>query len=333
MINPWILFLLLSGVIVFSGTQLSKYGDILAEKSGLGRTWIGLILMASVTSLPELITGLSSVAVFHVPDIAVGGIIGSCVFNLFILALVDALSGQKPASSQVHQGHLLAASFGIVLIGIACFSIFLGNKNISFGWIGIDSIIILIVYFLAMKSIFSYEKKRMTEVAHEMAEELQYQKFSTKKTIALYIFHSLMIIGAALYLPKVGDQLAASTGLGQSFIGNMLIAFTTSLPEVVVSIAAVKIGALDMAFGNLFGSNLFNIAILAIDDLFYTKGPILVDAASNHIIPGLSAILMSAVAIIALTYRSSKKTLFLGWDAWVIGLVYIVSTYFLYIFR
>lgn len=71
----------------FAGVRLSYYGDIIAEKSGLSRGWVGLILLATATSQPELVTGLFSVTVARVPDIAVGDIMGSCVFNLLLLAV------------------------------------------------------------------------------------------------------------------------------------------------------------------------------------------------------------------------------------------------------
>src|SRR5512145_3225201 len=93
-------FLICSGVIVVCGVNLSRYGDVIAEKTGLGRAWIGLILMASVTSLPELVTGLSSVTVAGVPDIAVGDVMGSCVFNLSIIALLDIIHGPLPIFSK-----------------------------------------------------------------------------------------------------------------------------------------------------------------------------------------------------------------------------------------
>ena len=92
----WLLFVACTGAIVYSGTKLAKYGDIIAEKTGLGRTWIGVVLMASVTSLPELATGISSVTYAGVPDIAGGDIVGSCVFNMLILACLDVLCRPVP---------------------------------------------------------------------------------------------------------------------------------------------------------------------------------------------------------------------------------------------
>src|SRR3970040_2840657 len=95
----WLGFIACTSVIVYSGTRLSKYGDIIAEKTGLGRTWIGVVLMASVTSLPELVTGISSVTFADVPDIAVGDVLGSCVFNMFILAFLYAFYKPIPISA------------------------------------------------------------------------------------------------------------------------------------------------------------------------------------------------------------------------------------------
>src|SRR5688572_20413124 len=113
----WLAFGACAAVILFAGVKLSYYGDVIAEKSGLGRTWVGVALLASVTSLPELITGISSVAVVGVPDIAVGDVLGSCMFNVLIIALLDLAGGPAPVSARAHQGHVLTAGMGIFLLG------------------------------------------------------------------------------------------------------------------------------------------------------------------------------------------------------------------------
>ena len=95
----WLGFIVCTTAIVYAGTRLAKYGDIIAEKTGLGRAWIGLVLMASVTSLPELVTGISSVTYADVPDIAVGDVLGSCVFNMLILAILDTMYRPAPIST------------------------------------------------------------------------------------------------------------------------------------------------------------------------------------------------------------------------------------------
>lgn len=328
----WLLYLFCGGIILFSGAKLSKYGDIIAEKTGMGGTWIGVILMASVTSLPKLVTGISSVAVFNVPDIAAGAVLGSCLFNVFILSLLD-IGRPLPISARAHQGHILSAGFTILLLGLVIFSILVGPNLPALGWIGPYSVVFLIIYFLSMRVIFSYEKKRVSEFIEELSEGEQYEHISKERAITMYIINALMVVASAIYLPHLGERIAEITNLGQTFVGNIFIAFSTSLPELVVTVAALRIGAVDMAVGNLFGSNLFNIGILAIDDIFYLQGPILSAITRTHLLSAISAITMTAIAIVGLTYRTTKKSLILAWDSFGIVLIYIMTILALYLSR
>ncbi|MDD2319343.1 MAG: hypothetical protein PHO83_04750 [Geobacteraceae bacterium] len=329
----WIEFIVCAGLIFYSGTKLAKYGDILAEKSGLGRTWVGIVILASVTSLPELATGLSSVTFADAPDIAVGDALGSCVFNLLILALLDIVHREGSIKSKAHHGHMLAAGFSILLLAMVATWISAEKPLLTFGWVGVYSLLFIIIYCVAMKTVYSYEKRELAKFFDGIALELKYETVSTKDAIIFYSLNAAVVIAAAVSLPKVGTGLAISTGLGQTFIGNIFIAVSTSLPEVVVSIAALKIGAVDLAIGNLLGSNLFNIFILAIDDFFFVKGPILYNVNTHHAISALTAIAMTGLVCIGITYRSEKKSLLLPWDSIGIILLSISNLMLLYVFR
>lgn len=329
----YLAFIVCTSVIVYSGTRLSKYGDVIAKKTGLGRTWIGVVLMASVTSLPELVTGISSVTYAGVPDIAVGDVLGSCVFNMLILAFLDVIHRPIPISAKAHHGHVLSAILGVLLLGIVAISLFLGNKVFPFGWIGLYSLVFILIYSVGIRLIYSYEKRQISVFMKEVAVELRYEGILLKTAVFNYSINAFFVIVAAILLPEIGEGIAETTGLGQTFVGNIFIALSTSLPEVVVSISAVKIGAIDLAVGNLFGSNIFNIFILAIDDIFFIKGPLLSFANPNHIISALSAIIMTAIAIIGLTYRAESKKLFLAWNSIGISVVYAVNLMLLYMLR
>ena len=334
MLVTWLEFALCSAVIVFCGANLSRYGDVLAEKTGLGRAWVGLVLMASVTSLPELITGISSVALAHAPDIALGDVMGSCVFNLAIIALMDMLHGPQPIFSKADHGHILSAGFGVVLIGIASVSILANNLIPSIGWVGLYTPAIIVIYVVGIRSVFLFEKKKIAKFVDEMAEAVHYKDVTTKEAVIKYSVNALVIIGAATWLPFIGDRLATATGLGQTFFGSVFVAMTTSLPELVVSIAALRIGAADMAIANLFGSNMFNILILALDDLFYAKGPLLSHVSQSHPLTGFIAVIMTGIAMVSLTYRLEKKAfLRIGWDALALLLAYGANIYLLYRLR
>jgi cation:H+ antiporter len=329
----WLGFIVCTAAIVYSGIRLSRYGDVIAEKTGLGRTWIGVVLMASATSLPELITGMSSVTYADAPDIAAGDVLGSCVFNMLILAMLDAVYRPMPISAKAHHGNILSAGFGILLLSIVAISLFVGNRIFSLGWVGAYSPAFISIYFVAMRLIYFYEKKQIAEFVKEMAIELRYREIRTKTAVLNFTINAVIVAVAAIFLPKIGVGIAEATGLGQTFVGNVFIAISTSLPEVVVSIAAVRIDAIDLAIGNLFGSNIFNIFILALDDIFFIKGPILSHANPNNIISALSAIAMATIAVIGLTYRAERKKLFLAWDSIGILLVYVINLMLLYMLR
>jgi cation:H+ antiporter len=317
-------FLVVSGLILWAGVRLSRYGDMIAEKTGLGGTFVGLLLMAAVTSLPELVTGTSAIVIYQARDIAAGDAIGSCMFNLVILAALD-IHQELPLSTRVHQGHTLTAAFGIAQLGLAALAIVAGTRAPAIGWIGVHSLLFIALYVLAMRTIYSFERSRLSAVSREVAAQESYADVSVRKAVLLYLGTAAVLVAAAVYLPGLGERLAARTGLGSSFVGSLFIAASTSLPEIVVSVAAARIGAVDMAAANLFGSNLFNMAILGLDDLVDIREPLLTAVAPVHLVSLIAAIMMTAVAIIGLTYRASRKRFRLSWDTIAILAIYVVA--------
>ncbi|MGE4112523.1 MAG: sodium:calcium antiporter, partial [Burkholderiales bacterium] len=103
---PWIKFATCMALIGMAGVRLSRYGDIIAEKSGLGAGVVGLLLLATVTSLPELVTGIGAVALADVPDIALGNIFGACVMNLAMIVVLDLLYREQSIYTKAGQGHI-----------------------------------------------------------------------------------------------------------------------------------------------------------------------------------------------------------------------------------
>jgi cation:H+ antiporter len=319
-LGVWIQYLACAAAILVAGTYLSKYGDAVADMTGLGRTWIGVILMASVTSLPELITGVSSVTVFDVPDIAVGDILGACMINLVLIAVVDALCRNRPATSLAAPGHVLSAAFGGLLLGVIALSILADPYLPAIGWIGVTSLLVIALYVLAMRLIFRYERQHGVQGITSDENELGTPR-DTRKVYLWFTLNALAIVAVAAYLPYVGTQLATVTGLDTTFVGNLFIALSTSLPEVVVSVAAVRIGAIDLAFGNLLGSNMINVAFLGVDDVFFRAGVLLVDITRIQLLIAVAVMTMCTIVAIGLTYRAEKKRWLLSWDA--IGLVVV----------
>ena len=329
MLISFLEFFACAAVIFYCGTLLSRYGDVIAEKTGLGRAWIGLVLMAAITSLPELINGISSVAIANVPDIALGDIMGSLIFNILIIALMDLFYRKNhPIFSLTGGGHVISASYGIALIGIASGSILVGKFLPSFGGMGLYTPLIILIYLIGIRSVYYYEKK------NSVAAPERYPGITLKQAILKFSFNAAVIVVAATLLPFIADKLAVETGLGKSFVGTFFVGLATSLPEIAASVGALRLGAIDMLVGNIFGSNMFDILIIAVGDIFYTKGPLLNDVSINHAITGFAAIIMTAVSIAAIACGTKRRTfLRLGWDAMALFAIYAASVALLYSLR
>lgn len=324
-------FLACTAVIVFSGIKLAKYGDAIAELTGWGKAWVGLILMASVTSLPELMTGISSVAVIKAPDLAAGDVFGSCVFNLLILSFADTRI-KKPLTSLVKQGHLFAGLLGIILISLCGFAILTSATIPGLFWISPFTILLIVVYFAAVWGIYQYE--RSTGHYNESDKtEAGNRKAELKKVITAYILNAGLVVGAAFFLPYFGERIAAASGLGNTFFGTLFLAASTSLPELVVSFAAIRMGTFDLLVGNLLGSNIFNIFILALDDIFYVQGPLFANITPYHVVTVMVVIIMTAVVGLGIMSKSTKKFLVWSFDTLIILLLYAGLMGLLYVKR
>jgi len=232
----------------------------------------------------------------------------------------------------VHHSHVISAGFGIVLLACVCIAKIYGSGHqFLIGWFNVFSLGYLLIYAMSMRTIFQFESRRVLQAAGGEAGESAKKKEPLTKSVLLFSLFSAMIVAAALYLPDVADRIGKITGMSQTFIGSSLVAITTSLPEVVVSLSAARMGAFDMAVGNVLGSNLFNVAILGIEDICYTKGSLLTDASSQHIMSALVAIMTTGIAVIGVTFRAEKKLLAMTWDSFAILGCYLATSYWLFV--
>ncbi len=321
-------FILCAAIIFFAGKRLTYYGDLLSELTGMGKAWIGLVLMSAVTSLPELMVGISSSAIVQSADLATGDILGSCAFNLGILSLMDLFTPKnRPLFRSVSQSHILAAAFGAMLVALAGLGLYLDVDMVVTPYIGITSISFATVYLIAIKSIYKFQKSfpQVTSEARVRPNNLR-----LGQVVFRYALFALLIIATALPLPYFAEQIALQAGLGKSFVGTLFLAMSTSLPEIAVSLVAVRMGSVDMAVGNLLGSNIFNIFILFIDDLAYTQGHILKDASDANLVSVFMVILMAGTAIVGLIFPSKTKKILMAADTLVIFLLFIVNLILLY---
>lgn len=318
----WLQFALCVAVIGVAGVRLSRYGDAIAALTGLSRNWVGLILLATVTSLPELVTGLSAVTVAAAPDIAVGDVLGSCVFNLAILAMIDVSYRQGAIYALAGKGHIVSAGFGVMLLSGVGLAVLLTAQGMmpAIGHVSLASVLIFVMYLVAMRALYLTEQRNASPIAVGRTD------MTLKAALMGYGVASAAIVGAGIWLPIIGVALARLMGWSNSFVGTLFVAFATSVPELATTWGAIRIGAIDMAFGNLLGSNLFDVLILAIDDFAYLPGAIYAHVSPVHAVSAITACLMSGIVIVALAYRPvSRVWRIASWASLALLVLYLLN--------
>jgi cation:H+ antiporter len=327
----WFKFAICLAVILFAGTKLARYGDIIAEKTGLGRIWIGVVLIAFVTTIPELVTSVSSVALVHSPDLALGTLLGSCCFNLSIVALLDILHSHTPVLSLASPRHIIAGGWGALLIAVAAGGILAGHRLpfLTLGWVGVPSIVILILYLMGMWWILRRERGQRLDAAPTTSN--QYDELTTRTVGFRFALAAVAVIAAGIWLSFIGDEIGRTTGWGSTFVGSMFLAICTSAPELVVAITALRIGAVDLAVADILGANMLDIAMIVPVDLAQGQGFVLSSVSSDQLIVASVAVAMTLLAIAGLRFRRSRKLFRVAsWYTPLLIALYVLGSYALF---
>jgi cation:H+ antiporter len=313
----WVQFLISAILIVAAGTKLTRSADTIAEHTGLGALWAGVFLLPLATSLPELVTSWRS-AVILAPDLAVGNVFGSNMFNIAIIALIDLSQGKGPILTRVSQRHVFTAAMGIIL---TCYIalIMIVPIPVRVGWVGLEVMVIPAFYIFGNWLLTRFERRHAVEAA---TIDLAARGRSLGGALFWFVAAAAVIVVAGINLADAGEAIARETGLGQTLVGSFFIAITTSLPEVVTTVTAARLGILDMAIGNIFGANLFNLLIIFFADLFFTGGPLMQVVDPSHLVTALMSVILTSIAVAGMIYRSQRSYVHLGVDS-----IFIVGGY------
>jgi len=322
----WAAFLLSAALIVLAATQLAKYGDIIAVRTRLGGMFIGVLLLAGATSLPEVLTTVSSLSQ-GVPNLAAGNLLGSNLFNMFVLALLDMLYRKQRILRKAALKHALTGSLTVFLIGLVVFFV-LADIKIQIGWVGLDSILVLLAYIFAVRLIQTNQAQGVSLPAGSM--EIPAGTPSLLRGLTGFGLAALALVIVTPWMVRSSAEIAEITGLGTTFVGTTLVAIVTSLPELVTTITAIKIGADDMAIGNLFGSNLFNMFALGLTDVFYLPGRFLGIIDPAFLLVGMLGLLMTGLGLIGNLARLERRVLFIEVDALALMTMYFAGLWLLY---
>lgn len=321
----WVRFALSALAVVAGGIAVAQFGDVIALRTGLGRFLFGTILLAAGTSLPDLFAALGAVNL-GVPDLAAGDLFGGCLTNMLFLALLDLISRQRVLLHLVAIAHSLTAALAILLLAVATFFI-LVPLGLRIGSVDLEGILLLALFVGGVRLIQA-QARRLQAAAP--AVEPATPRLPLWKGIVGFAVGTLVLLIATPVLVAAVEEIALITGVGAGFAGVALLPLVTTAPELVSSITAVRLGAFDLAVGNLLGSCVINMAILGLVSLFFGEGPIFAAVSPGFGAVGLLGLILISTALLGTLARPEPTVLRVEWDALLIVAVYLAGLYLLY---
>lgn len=299
--GPWISLgaLLATGALVFwVASRLARDADTIAEETRLGGLWIGSLLLAAATSLPELFTEINA-ALLRVPDIGAGDLLGSSMANMAILAIANLVFLKKRVFHNADPRHALVGFLGLVLLSLA--GVGIAARGLPLGPIGLDSLLIVVVYLGGM-----WLLRGIVQVVEHGGEARPMRTRRLWQAYVGFAAAAALLVVLAPALVVTAEAFAHESGLTAGFVGTLLVGAMTSFPEVSATLAAVRMGSHDLAVGGILGSNAFNMTYFFAMDLFYAGGPVTRDISLEHLPTVFFASILTALAGIAVLYRNHR---------------------------
>lgn len=310
-------FVVAAGAVWFAGTRLAHYADAIAEATGMGRAFLGMLMLGSITSLPEIAVAATA-TLQGTPLLSVSDVLGSAAINVVILAIADACFGRAALTSvQGSPAVILQGVLSIVLFAIILGSGIAGNPLV-FG-MGAWSWLMLLAYLGALWLVAHSNAAKAWTATRRAPTDRREDSHDEQKALRTTVWKSIgaasVILVAGFALARCGDALAEQTGLGTGFFGMVFLGFATSLPEVITVIAAVRLGRYDMAIGEIFGTNLFNVTIIVLVDALYRGEPILNEAGAFASFGAFLGLMLTAFFMVGLLERRDRTFLRMGLDS------------------
>jgi cation:H+ antiporter len=322
----WLVFLVTAAVIVLAGAGLALCADVLAERTGLGALWFGAVVVALITSLPELVTDVSAVR-RGAPDLALGDLFGSSMANMAILAGVTLVFPARRILQRAALEHVLTAALAIAVTTLAL--VFMNSQTpLKTGGLAAGPFVIAAVYIAGT---YIIRERQAAIGAGERA--VVPVRLSFPVAAVGFVLLGVAIFAAGPFLAASADHLADQTGLGETFFGSFALALVTSLPEMSVSITAIRIGAFNLAVANLVGSNATNMALLLPLEVAYRPHAVLSAGGADVQTAAAMAIFLMAIGTSAIVLKAERGRLPLDLAAAVMFASYLLGLWAIYDLR
>ena len=321
----WFPYVISLALVVYVSNKLGEYVDAMDKKTKLSGAFLGGVLLAAVTSLPELVTSITA-AIMGEPEMTLGNILGSNVFDIAIIGFLMILFCKRVSSKTISRGNVviciatLVVSVLILLCTIFGWQIVIPGINVN-----ILTPIILVLYFVAL--LFTREKssdaaqiegaEQVTEQGKKDAASSEQaaaaESVSTNKAMALplksivlrFVLLAVVLVGVSIAMTFMVDIIAEMYGLQRGLAGALFLGIATSLPEIVSTFSLVRLGNFDAGYGNIVGSCLFNFGVIAIADICYFAGTVFLTDLSSLILA--ACLTASAVFLLVFAFIRNSK--------------------------
>ena len=294
----WVgIYAALAVCVVFLSIKLANYVDLIDKKTDLSGAFIGGVILAAVTSLPELFTSISAVLFVKQPDLVMGNILGSNLFNMCIFGGAALIAAKSLCKSTIGNSHLKTTVITFVMFAIMLLPVVF-KKDYTVVGISVYSIILLVLYACSIK----FMAGDSAETEGEDTSDL-----TLKQIIIRFIIMAVLLVTASIFITVAADHLSEEFNLGKTVGGALFLGVATSLPELTSSIALIRKGNFNACAGNVMGSGVFNFCIISVADILYRGGSVYIsnDKSSSYL--NIFGLVATAVVGIILIMKQRKK--------------------------
>jgi cation:H+ antiporter len=319
-----LIFVVSSVFIIFAGVALARYGDELAEKTGWGTLWVGTILVAVSTSLPELTINISAVWLEKSPGLALGNVFGANMINVFVIGIAALIFGTRNLFGNQGPESQILVKVGIGLVALAM--VMAATGDFKLGPSSLGGLLIAAAYIFGMRAVY---KAGRVDGGDAVGGEDAEPRGSPRNAWIGFGIASLVVIVAGRFLASSADAIAEISGISASFIGVLLVSMVTTLPEGSVTIAACLRKSYGIAIGNVYGSCAFNVSIITIADLFH-EGPLLRAMEGAHYVAATGAFLLMSMGFLVIRSCQTPTMALARLLTPALPVVYIIALYLVY---
>lgn len=308
-------YLVLVAFVVGSSILAARYVDMLDKRTGVSSALIGGVLLAAVTSLPELFTSIAAVTLLDQPGLTLGNILGSNIFNLATIGVLIALWPSLFMNAVVSKSHTTTTGLLLIIYLVLSIGILFG-LHVEILTIDASSLVVAALYGFGVYSLSKDTSGKtaspeVSDTAATAPPRLDTRKddkdLSMRGLLLRFGVCCIVLIASSISLTFATDEIAVRLNMGTGLAGALFLGVATSLPEFTATVTLARLGNYNVVVGNIVGSNLFNFFIVAIADLLYLKGTVyLTDAQSRALL--IFGLVANVLTLLALFLRNRHKS-------------------------